>query len=209
MSRLADMLAELALAAGKSRAWASELSIGFEEVVRGANLVSGWVGPGGTDPSFETVFAHQATFGSLPGALGRTGTNTVQAIPTSTWTTLKPMNAAAAFTRSHNLTIDTVNGAIEMAQYAETAAWFFIWGHAQFALNTTGRRSLGLYNTDGTEIMRWGEVDAESSSETILEGNMLWRVAGATPDNMELRVWQNSGGNLDVGTVRFVAWRVR
>lgn len=172
------------------------------------SLVRGWSQPGSVDPFFGTVYADWGKFRQLPMEMARIGTNTAQTISTGTTTILKPADAitAAGRTFTHGLEINPTNGSINLGTF-DSPAIFLLVAWVQWDNDDTGDRILYLYDSDaGTENARLDHRNA--AAFTISNGVFLWRNAGSGGDNLELRVYQDSGGDLDANFWRFSAVRL-
>lgn len=75
------------------------------------------------------------------------------------------------------------------------AGRYLVGGHVQWEANATGQRLLQIY-LNGTTVLAGCSQDANAVGTTQQSVATVWG-AGAT-DYFELRVWQNSGGDLDI-----------
>lgn len=78
---------------------------------------------------------------------------------------------------------------------AKTAGKYIIWGGIQWAADANGRRHVDIYLNNTTTIARQTELNptATAARQTITTIYDL-----AADDYVELRGWQNSGGNLSI-----------
>jgi hypothetical protein len=76
-----------------------------------------------------------------------------------------------------------------------TAGLYSINGHVQFASNATGSRVASIL-LNGTHVIANMRVPAVSDGATVLTVSTVWSLA--VGNYVELRVYQTSGGNLDV-----------
>ena len=161
--------------------------------------------------AFDVDFlsARHGVFGTIPLEMGRIGTNTNQSIPNNTLTALTGADAVAVggISRSLGIPIDTTNGQIDL-QLFDSEAYFLVIAHVNWIGNTTGQRSLHLYNeTAGTFIFAMSELDTNNPAlgpqnlGVVVISNLVQRSIG-------LRVLQTSGGDLDVDLWRLNIIRI-
>ena len=156
----------------------------------------------------DYLSARHGVFGEIPLESCRLGTNTDQLIANDTVTILKPADALAGSGPSftHGIEVDTTLGRINLGKF-DSPSIFLLFTWLQWDTNSTGVRTLRLYDADaGTEnVTLDGRV---ANGFTHNQSMYLWRNSGTNGDNLELRVDQNSGGDLSVLHWRFGAVRV-
>lgn len=124
--------------------------------------------------------------------------NTTQVIATSTFTTL---NA-----NSENFDNDAMHSTVTNTSRitATTAGRYLIAITLAYQANTTGSRVIAWrLNGAGTDFQRAAVPAATAGVETVL--STLFPVVLAASDFIEVRAWQNSGGNLNVTLNDFTA----
>ncbi len=204
MPHLEELFNKLGKQAGLSTADRIELSQKGNNLEAMQSAVSTWMDPGQTSPRFSHFYAEQGEFGILPMELARVGTNTNQTIPNNTITRLTGADAPSptGLTFNEGLTISATNGSIDLGTFDSPSVFLIV---AQVAWDT---------DASGVRISYLWDADANSSNGSMNRNaafgfntgdfSIMWRNAGAGGDNLQIAVYQNSGGDLDIDF-----WRLR
>ena len=72
--------------------------------------------------------------------------------------------------------------------------YYLVFSDMKFANNVNGRRSSGIYFNDSVYICAWSNNTIGSVWDTSLQNSCVWYFKAG--DYIELRVFQDSGGNL-------------
>ena len=172
-----------------------------------------WSDPGQSSPHFSHFYADEGEFGTIPLESFRMSSGEAQTITTSTETTLVRTGSAGFDDQDFGISGDGPTGLIDLRALASgEGSKFFYWWFIRWEDNTTGRRVLTLNdfddNTqtvqlDNTNADAWGNVGTVTHS-----GSYWWGISGPDGDRQKFRVWQNSGGDLDVSFWRIGVFRI-
>jgi len=114
--------------------------------------------------------------------------STAQSIPNNAWT---KVNFDASWF--------DVQNEIDLTDHKWTATRggkYFIRAKAQFAQNSTGQRGIRIMRNGIDLDVSIMEKDGDSNAETYLQTVILWYYGEG--DYLEIQVYQDSGGNLDL-----------
>ena len=144
-----------------------------------------------------------------PGEVCRIGTATNQTISNNTLTRLTGSDVPSALggkAFSFGIPVDVATGSILLSNF-ESPSIFLIGAFIIWAANSTGIREVRVYSTDSLSY-----IDSKATSGSFAPSHapsFIWRVAGYKQDDLNLRVLQTSGGDLDVDFWHFWAKRIR
>lgn len=162
-----------------------------------------------TQPSFRKIIADETQFGLIPGETCRIGTATDQTIANNTETRLTnadSLNTITGKSYSFGIPVDLANGEIQLSNF-ESPSIFLIGCFVVWDANSTGDRSVKLYSSDSLSYI--DEHPPGGGSFPTHSPVWTWRVSGYKADDLNLRVLQTSGGDLDIDFWHFWAKRIR
>jgi hypothetical protein len=158
------------------------------------------VGPDG-HLKHDLFASHAGTFSLLPHDLAVAYKTAAQTIPTATFTDI--VNYASV---SGSLKADLTNGFVYLTGQPHES-WYLIFGRLSWDTNATGIRSILVVQTTGGAYT----IDSRPAMTDVqVFQSFAFPFAVAAAENyVFLRVWQNSGGNLNVNGATFGVCRLR
>ncbi len=168
------------------------------------NAFGTWTDIGRSSPHFDHFYAAEGELGTAPlDACRLLSPAANQAISNDTVTVLLD---AAGITQDFGILGDATTGIFNLrAKASGLGAKFLYWAHVAWERNSTGDRSLALYDTADAELVRWTlTANAHGTSGDPAHNiTYWWGITDYDGDNHYWKVWQNSGGDLDV-----TFWRI-
>lgn len=157
-------------------------------------IVSGW---GGENPSFSSMYAETAEFGTLPMSYCRVTRSTDYSINNDTLTNIP-------FTSSQNgkyIKLDTTNTDRIYVYIPQRARAIAMVGSVRFASNATGRRSAGYEAFDAGDVSLGGrtffsQLPTGIAADTYALSEAAQFTAGTA--YIKFNALQTSGGALNV-----------
>ena len=160
----------------------------------------------------DYLSAEHGFFTTMPNEIARIGTNTNQAIANATFTALKPGDAMTGIdiTRSYGLGVSTADGGIDLRKLG-SSGMIYLFARVNWVGNAVGDRVVEFWDAAADAFLfRVSEVTANASGGGPQQfGFHTLTNTYDTPRIVQIKVYQNSGGSLDVDLWRLDAIRVR
>jgi hypothetical protein len=211
MSTFGDLLEKMGRNSGLSPQELELLRLKGNNMDNAMMTVNAWTGPGVTNPHFENFYAEQGEFGTLPHAVSSMARDSDQVIQhnTKTVVTYEVKGDLVAnmqkFSFAEGILDDPGQGTFQVHLTAGSLVLFC--GFVAWEANATGLREVRLRSGSGgnTPISSGPAVDGGSTVQAFA----VIRQMVTEDDRHFLRVYQNSGGELNLVTATFAAARIR